>query len=565
MSSKHWILLLALFCIGCYTNFDNSETEISQEDPEIFVDSNMTGHTSNPDGSLLSDYQIHVNNEIYNVKGKYFNLRLIDAKKLGQLVKVYKDGNLVAYKEVFLVENDFNHVRLNHFSNLRQEEIVTSGNVDLSIDTEIQLNFNTNDLKDMAGNSSAENILTKIYLEDNLKENQRATRGFSEAGIKVRMDIEKSFCFEFKNILGEKLQLSGNQSRLAVNVENGINDQSLFWYDESKERWLEIERLHEGLNDVQIINDGFYIQASKTSAVFVEGDCRKDNSFIAYQDLSWEFNGTTVTTRATSSGKWLDLLPSKSTITYSAINPCDELMQNFTISTSESNIQNQTLNLNNGEYQSIQTVVYSCDNQLVNEPSIELQYSNNNLNILTFGETDVNALVPICSDGVEIGAYNIEEDEQGPALSWDESNLDEIGYLSDCQDLIEGFSIIQIKDDKKVYPMSFTAVYNGTRTTLQSADGKIRFHFDGNATGDYTQEDVHIYMNDTDFGDAGYAVNCELSSLGCGISSCHVSHYDETTDGWIRVSFEGEVWMQTISPASVGTFPVKGVIVCQVN
>jgi len=105
----------------------------------------------------------------------------------------------------------------------------------------------------------------------------------------------------------------------------------------------------------------------------------------------------------------------------------------------------------------------------------------------------------------------------------------------------------------------------GDKTILESQNGEIKFLIDGNTPGVYTEDQLNIKINDNGFGDHGYAVSCENSTQGCGITNIYVSHYEEMPGGWIRITFSGEVWMQTITPAAAGNFPIGGTILSKVN
>jgi len=74
------------------------------------------------------------------------------------------------------------------------------------------------------------------------------------------------------------------------------------------------------------------------------------------------------------------------------------------------------------------------------------------------------------------------------------------------------------------------------------------------------QNQVNVFLEDDSFGTNGYRIACENTTNGCGFTTWNVTHYEAGSEKWVRVSFEGEVWMQTINPPQAGYFPVEGVI-----
>ena len=131
--------------------------------------------------------------------------------------------------------------------------------------------------------------------------------------------------------------------------------------------------------------------------------------------------------------------------------------------------------------------------------------------------------------------------------------------LTECEELAEGYSYIQIEDDVKVYD-AFFLEEAGERTILKSENEKVKFIFKGNAPGMYEEDEVNVLIDDEDF---GYYIKCENSPVGCGITEFNVTHY-ETNGGngsTVRVSFSGTLWMQTVSPPVADFLDIKGVII----
>ena len=97
------------------------------------------------------------------------------------------------------------------------------------------------------------------------------------------------------------------------------------------------------------------------------------------------------------------------------------------------------------------------------------------------------------------------------------------------------------------------------RTQLITQDENFWISFRGTTSDMYDNEEVNVFLDEISFGDDGYLITCETSQQGCGITDFSVTHY-EVDQGFIRLSFSGEVWMQTILNPKAGYFPVRGII-----
>ena len=79
--------------------------------------------------------------------------------------------------------------------------------------------------------------------------------------------------------------------------------------------------------------------------------------------------------------------------------------------------------------------------------------------------------------------------------------------------------------------------------------------------GEYMDNEVNFFIEDEDFGDDGYKMNCENSTIGCGFDNINITHLRDMGDGLSRISFSGTLWMQTIDNPTAGNYPVEGQII----
>ena len=158
-----------------------------------------------------------------------------------------------------------------------------------------------------------------------------------------------------------------------------------------------------------------------------------------------------------------------------------------------------------------------------------------------------------------MSAYDLVSDQFGPALDWSTMTDDDLTFLSACSDFEEGFSYLKINGEEKIFN-SFEVVQEGEKTILKSQDDKVRLSFRGASAKIYRDEEVNVYINDIDFGSSGYFMDCQQSVTGCGVTDFHVTHFEEGAEGWLRVSFSGTLWMQTLINPVAGNYNLEGVI-----
>ena len=94
-------------------------------------------------------------------------------------------------------------------------------------------------------------------------------------------------------------------------------------------------------------------------------------------------------------------------------------------------------------------------------------------------------------------------------------------------------------------------------------DQYLNLSFKGIEAGSYEDEQVNMEWKDQELGGVGYAFYCPNSTKGCGFTEFNVLEYGDSQGKWIKGTFIGELWMQTITPpigsykAVSGTFQVR--------
>ena len=133
--------------------------------------------------------------------------------------------------------------------------------------------------------------------------------------------------------------------------------------------------------------------------------------------------------------------------------------------------------------------------------------------------------------------------------------------LSNCETFDAGYSYVTINGNTKIYE-AFELSTTANQTILTSQDETFKLLVKGDSEGVYAGSDINLFIDDTDFGGVGYFIDCQTSTLGCGIDNLNITHYDADEEGIFRASFSGTVWILEESNETVaGNFPIEGVIV----
>lgn len=558
---KFHILLVTVFLAACHQDFETViETTHSTEDPQIIITTQVTGRVTDVNDVTLKDYTLDLGSNMLIQEQSYFLEEIDNTVKHGQYIDIVQNERSIGFANVLLLENDINMLDLRAFPEKQQSPISTNGENLINSESRIQVrNLEQEDGINHSGDFSIE----FINLSDNRYDWQLGNFGYDKSNALVSLKSIDRFFFEINDSGGNALFIS-NDTPSVYNYTNTIESLSgLFYFNPEKTRWELVEKFTNA--PVQITETGFYMLAEYDSGIFVEGSLLLNGSPLSYQKHSWE-NPNTYTRGFTShDGKFLSVLPSSSDILFNVIDPCDSAIRELDHQTIDINQEGIEFNIQNedGKFFQLNTVVLGCDGEHRDESGIHLSYDTSNF-IYAFNSSTIDQWLSVCTTTFDISTYNFDTDSFGPSHSWNTETEIPIQYISSCNDHVDGFSYLKIRQDKKVYP-AFNFEKNGNSTTLESQDGAIKFILMGTQTGVYQPEELNIKIIDNNFGSNGYAVSCENSTQGCGIKDAYVSHYEEMSNGWIRITFEGEVWMQTIAPAAAGNFSVSGTILCKTN
>ena len=554
------IYLLSILCLtACYDNMDNSIVLDTQDDAPILITTAITGSVVDASDSELTNYQLSVSSEVKNIEGRRFLVQLEEVNKKGQAIYVKEGDQINSMLHTQLIENDINLVKLQIFDPMNSSLISSSGLDVVNISPSISLQISQAMIKDTQGNIPTADVYIDHRDLSNL--NNISQLGVSAYSLKNELRSTNhlsAFHLELRGADGTAYNIQ-NQIDIDISIEASDEQVSLFHFDTDDEKWKEVVELNNGGNTIQIAKTGLYTISQHSKAIYAEGDVNKEGTKVSYQLMSVIQHQI----YTSAEGRWITILPSDQDISISTLTPCQYEISTFSLPATSIDVNNVDLEVSDGNYYKLQTTVYDCNGELEETTAIYLRNKNGVGNIYTFSDKNIDAWVSVCNPEFDIATYDIDTDVKGISIPWSLDIVDDQSFLVSCEGFEDGYSYIKIQDDRLVLEPfdALKIVEDGIpKTTLESIDSNIRFKFEGQMADNYTQDEVNVYLNDPMFGDEGYFISCESSDEGCGFTTWNVTHYEAGNENWVRVSFAGEVWMQTIEPPQAGYFPVEGVI-----
>lgn len=549
-------LIIIFVFTSCYKDVDQpQELRTITEQPRTTGDSGLSGKVVLPNGDLLTDYSLVINGDSYTVENEYFYLELQNLKKQGQLIEVFQNGQLYAAAYPNILENDINQIEiqsLNDFTTINLEKETNT----VTMGSNIELTVNKADLINKNSNNLALNAeLNFQVISDASVTGQMIQAAYNHEGQLVCVDAEQIILID-ANESGENVGLA-SEKLLNLQIAQSAN-KSLYSFNDEYGYW-EFVTVITGAPIVLDRLDHLAI-GNHQPGLYVEGLVEENQRPISYIEGMNSSSSLSNKMRTTVSGRWAGFVIEGEALNQQLLNPCGLEINQRTFSTEEVIDNELTTQLNSNEsLYNLHSQVFDCDGELIERPAVVLVQGDNNNQVYVFPDKTIDSWVSVCNIDFKVGGYDLNTGEQGPVLNWNSGITDSLEYISSCQKDQNGYSYIKIRDQIRTYDPFVTNIDNG-KTTISSPSDNVRISFEGAMEGEYQVQDVNIYINDEMFGPDGYYISCESAEQGCGINDFYVSHFEETADGWLRASFSGVLWMQTIEPALAGNFPIEGVI-----
>ena len=531
--------MFLLSLTACYEDYNTPiEEEVIVEEPEIYVDAGITGKVTNSNGEGLLDYTLEINGIKYPQEDPYFLFTIEDLKKKGQLIKIIKDQIFSGLAFSYLIENDINPVEVYLFPEIETRLASEPANI----------NFE-NITIDVAANSGASSIEVA-----HLGRDLPLQSGFMKSGERVLLQALGGVHIAFKDANATYLNLDNINTTITTSFAKTQSTALFFLNDRGQWQW----EADANFEDISLSKSGLYLFAEYKAGIFAEGSIIKEDAPIAYQDLIWQDERLEHSIKTTVNGRFIDVVPSQADINIVVQNPCKNTITELEIATENEALQVPPVAIqSDDDHMKLVSKIVDCEGMLVEVPAIKITNGQNGDSFFLFGEDQINNWVPVCGSNFQIAAYDIESQSSGPSLPWVTQANDDLDYLSECSDFVDGYSYIEINGESKIFDPFKVVIENG-QTFLSSQDDNVRFRVQGDTEQRFEVEDINVYINDETIG-SGYFISCENSTLGCGLDDFVITHLD-TQDGWVRASFSGEMWMQKLNPIRAGYYPVSGQI-----
>ncbi len=540
-------LSFSFFLSACYKDFDASSTEVTTTYPEVESDTWLITQTDGLEEGEIYSLEMGSNTHTFSETNALFALD--NVSKYDPLIFIKKDDELISFAKPLLLEFDVNLIELKAFppnSTVNQ----LNGTIDLS--SNISLETNELVFTDGGGNSLQDVFLKVNSIEDKTSLNQIGKHAYDRLGVLQVLNPIELLYVAPGHANAETLNLSSGDFYL--NISPATNE-GVFFLDVNSGKWIEVDASEQGLTDF-----GYYLFAEKEQGTFIEGKVSYESKGIAYEAFSMALDAYEYIGHTSSKGRFLSIAPLNKSLNFHIEDPCGNVTNEALVTSSEHYLSYANIDLVNGNhYLPLKTEIINCSGQKVSQPLINLVQNNGKEHLRFFIDPAVDVFISSCAEEILIQAVDDVSFEKGPAIPWQKEWDDELTNLSNCSDHKIGYSYLKINDEVKIYE-PFESQDENEQLALRDPDNKFVLFIDGNTRGDYQEEDVHLIINDPEFGETGYFMDCASSAFGCGIETCFLSHDGTDEEGWLRIRFEGTLWMQTISPPSVGYFDVEGLI-----
>jgi hypothetical protein len=545
------LLLLFLLSTSCYKDVDNSTEIIKESPPHIVVDGDLVGDFAYIDGSGSDQFSLKIRGQTYQARGSELPpVQLNKVYKRGELVEFYRNGILAGASQVGLIENEVNYKQFLVESSFEQEGFNNSKT--LEFENDLSLTIDGSGLSLIDGGPYEGRAIITYHNSSNKEYNENLSNfAYDHSGNLSIVDPIQSFYIALESDDGEKLQISDGEILIKDGQAEGKH---IYHYNEANAIWQWVSSFSAGVNTEKIVDTGLFILGGSSEAVYVEGEVLLTDLPISKQKLFISSEGFQRELQSTSSGHFGSFVPKSSRLLVEVRDRNDqnlyseEVDQNSFGNLLKVELPSEVLS---SKFLTTDFEVIDCEGKIKEQRSISLDYTGGQSERFVLSRIEPS-LLPIASENFQIRSG------EGPAFEWNELTQD-IHYLSECTDHEQGFTLIKIRNDQKLFP-AFLKEQSNDKTVLNAVQNEVRLIIEADAKGLYTNDMVNISIDDMTFGDQGYFVSCENAEQGCGIEVCEITHFKDDGDEWNRVFFKGKIWMQTISPPQAGNFDVEGYI-----
>jgi len=545
--------LISIFILltGCYEDsiITPIDEEVVVQTPEVIVNTIITGKVIDENNTIQTNYTLSINSKEYFVEKEFFFLELDQVKKKGQTIYVKQEGETKGFATILLKENDINKITITLFKDIASQQSPLST---ITLDEHILCNFQdaafiNNDLRE----DELSHVDYLTFSHPNI-----SPVGYTRKGDIQGIVVLGGFYINFFNDQGAVLEGAGKDIQFSFS-NLPTEAIGLFRFDEEDEHWIYVGDLSDAEPTINYHQGGYFVYAWHEDGVFGEGRLMYEDEILPYALLELEWSSQlTSTTTTTANGNWVAVVKENDVQNAFVANYCGDLKAIESFNTTAMDLDYYATVATDVPYSYLGTTVVDCEGNMLEDVTALTITQSDITEQLYLPEGGSNFYLPFCGNG------SIET-ENSASLPFQDQDTIHNGYLVDCEAYNEGFSFIEIDNARKVYP-NFTISTEQNRTVLSAMDGSFAIYIRGNEIGEYETEDINIVIDDPEFGDSGYYIQCKNSPFGCGISKCKITHDGNNEEGIFRVVFSGNVWMQSLTPAVADNYDVEGEIILNI-
>lgn len=545
------LLLLSIISLGiitttgCYKDIDNSpEPTIIVERPDIKINTTLHGVVTDFNGNVSDNYTIEIDGQSYVNDQNYYFLDLENINKKNQHISIIRDGNEIAFANVSLIENDNNKVNFLTFPEWSTKTISVDNNI-IELDEALDVQINSNEVAS----------ITFGAIKNQQALNQLGKWGRDEENKDYFLNTRSSFFID-----SETLSMDNSPMSLEYDLSTFINNENiaLFHLNEVHYQWILVDKINSNTGTIELPSFGYYILANTNNSTFIEGEILYENLPMAFQKVDFTLiDNNSINLKTTANGRWSSFLPTDMIAELSISDPCQNIIYDQEIATSELDIQTILTSDDSENIIPLHFNNIDCDGSYTNTPGSIINFGSEQ-EVMVFPKEQVDIATLTCGE-LNIKGYDILSNQSGVSVTWNEEIEDNLEQLSTCEEYADGFSFLKINGEMKMLPVFSIAKEDG-KTIFESQESNIRLIIKGEEVGNYATNQVNFFIDDANFGSNGYRMYCENSLEGCGIDDCYISHFEEMDNGLTRITFSGVLWMQTITNPTAGNYPIEGQI-----
>ena len=507
-------LLLLIFISSCRKDINDVTENVTNADPTVLV---YTPTINNITGSLFGqvvdennqpmvDVKIKMNgNDYFTNKFGHFIIDDVTMNSSGQFVEAFQNAtHFPGSRRFFPQEGLTTKVKIQMIKKEFTNEFSASESASILIEGGAKVEFTPNSIKDSNGDIYegivfvASHWLDPHALEtmDKMPGNLQGVNTLSE---EVALQTYGMIAVELESPTGEKLNIAdGKTATITMPVSDNIlltapNEIPLWSFNEEFGLWQEESSatLQNNTYVGEVSHFSFWNCDDPYSIIFVDATFNDPNGNPLNGHLVEIVldNGTTGTGYTYNTGTVHASVPANEILTFNLYDNCGDIIfsQDFgpySTNTSLGTIVVDNSNVNNTV---IKGTLRDCDNNLVqNGLIIATMDGFPSYHYVTGGQFEFFLTSCLATTQIEVVGVNMDNLEQGTAVSATAQTINDLGDLSTCGSSLENYMILTIDGESKTV-LNFTT--NSTGGTYMFAEGANIFlgiGFGGNDVGDYS-------------------------------------------------------------------------------